>query len=161
MRKFLVLTFVLFFSGIYSQSDKKKLFILYKNDSGMRIGQSKNDTMSVEAYVIDFTKSSKSNLVLDIGQDGNLKIKYNIVYSRLKILDFIYINQNSDNNPILVNKKTIRNVLKYNVIIDSIKDENFVKILNNFDIYFINEDEALEDYYVAKKVQLQKDRIRI
>ena len=65
-------------------------------------------------------------------------------------------NVNSNNNPIIVRGKDISNYLTLDEIIFQSDFENFNAIINNFNVYLINSKENSDDYYIARKVLIEK-----
>lgn len=156
MKKTLNIIFLFFISiNSFSQKEKKDLYLFIPEKPVYEIS---NDTIIFQQFKIDFeSKNSVKNIVF-IDDKGNLAKKINLKGTSNKVLNLIYKNVNSRNNPIVVIEKDIGNYLTLDAIIYQTDFENFIEILNNFNVYLINSKENTDRYYIAKKVFIEKRR---
>jgi hypothetical protein len=157
MRKLIAtLLIIISCAHAFAQTEKKNFYLLYHGDSGLLITQSKNDTINVEFFAIDFNRVNVATYNLSFDKSGDLIKKPVIRPSHERVFRFSYTNYRSDNIPILVSKNAIGNSLTYDEVIYKVKSDDFLKILDNFNVYFINIDSTFDNYYMAKKVKLEK-----
>jgi oligoribonuclease NrnB/cAMP/cGMP phosphodiesterase (DHH superfamily) len=157
----LTVIIILFYAQTNAQAEKKSFFLLYHNNSKIKKTESKNDTINIELFTIDFNKVNIVTYQISIDKFGNLSKRIQTKPIHEKIFEFSYTNSKSNNIPILISKNAIVNSLDYDEIISKVKSDDFLKILNNFNVYFINADLSFEDYYLAKKVKFEKGNSRL
>ncbi|WP_333659264.1 hypothetical protein [Flavobacterium sp.] len=154
MKNTINLICLLIFINSFSQEQKKNIYIFINQKPTLQI---KNDTLNIQQFEINFdVKSSINPIHLTIDKSGNLIKNLTIKSSSNEIVKFKYENIKSNNIPLLINKKNIFNFLIYDEIVSQIKFKNFMNILNTFNVYIINAEYNSEEYFMAKKVNIEK-----
>lgn len=154
MKKTLNIIFMFFiFLNSFSQKVKKDLYLLIPEKPVYEIF---NDTIVIQQFKIDFESKNSKNSIIFIDDKGNLIKKITLKGTNNRVLNLTYKNVNCNNNPIIVRDKDIRNYLTIDEIIFQCDFENFNAIINNFNVYLINNKENSDGYYIAKKVYLEK-----
>ncbi|HQA75283.1 hypothetical protein [Flavobacterium sp.] len=153
MKKIQYFIILFCFSFCFSQNEKQNIFIFIPEKPSIKIG---NDTLNFQRFEINFNSKHHKSLELIIDKLGNLQKKISLKSNISKLVYLNYESINSNNNPILVNPKDIKNFLTHDEIINNINFDNFINIINDFNVYVINSDYNLEDFFIAKKVKIEK-----
>ncbi|WP_445457313.1 hypothetical protein [Flavobacterium sp. HNIBRBA15423] len=152
-----IVALLLFFNAFficYSQKGVKEIYLFIDKNPVVEV---KNDTLLFQKFVIDFNENSKNKEInLSIDKERTLIKSFKIKPSNNRNLNLVYRNEKNHNIPIIVQKKDIKNVLFYNEIIESMNSENFSEIVSKFDLYLIEKDKDDKEYFIAKKVVLEK-----
>ncbi|WP_395065870.1 hypothetical protein [Flavobacterium sp.] len=143
--------FILNFTICFSQDVKKNLYIEFNEKPYIK---SNNDSTAIEFYKLDFEKKDGIVYNLSIDNNGNLVKNVYLKGSSAKIIILKYYNVNADNNPFIINLLEMKNFITMNEIIDKYSIENFMSILENFNIYLVKKKSG--NKYYAKKMLVEK-----
>jgi hypothetical protein len=154
MKKTLIVIFIFFiFLNSFSQKVNKDLYLFITEKPVYEVS---NDTIVFQQFKIDFeSKNSKKSMIF-VDDKGNLIKKITLKGTNNRVLNLTYKNVNSNNNPIIVRDKDVRNYLTLDEIIFQSDFESFNAIINNFNVYLINSKENSDGYYIARKVFIEK-----
>lgn len=138
----------------YSQKKPNEIYLFFNKKPAIEI---KNDTLLFQKFILDFNLASNAKeIFLKIDKNGNLIKNIKIKSSRDRNINLTYINENDNNVPMLIHKNQIKNSLMYEEIVANINPENFYEIVSNYDVYIIECELNDKEYYMAKKVFLEK-----
>ncbi len=135
-------------------SQKNRIYIIYDSNSNVNIVDFKNDTLTIENYSFNLNKDF-TKIKFNIDKNKNLIKILNFSNKKSKHIKFTYENCNDNNIPILCKKSKIKNYIKFKEMLDSENFKNLIMILSEFEeIYIINEELIVNEYYIVKKVKL-------
>ncbi len=147
----IVIILLVLLNGV-SCFSQENIYILIKKTSDVKHMAYKSDTIQHDQYYI--TLSPKINKISFSKEDGRLKkTPETRAYNRTSF-DFIYQNINGNNNPILIDKNSMLNVINYNEMILAKDYKNLLTVIKSFEnIYLIDETSFFEGYYIARKIE--------
>ena len=125
---------IFLFSILVSAQTKKNLYITYNDSSLLKVFKTESENIVTENYILSFSLKDKAEYKLSVTESGYISKNIIIVGSPKGSLSFLYTNENSKNNPVVVYKKDLSN--SYNniscqEIIYSV-DSDFVSLLEKF-----------------------------